>query len=649
MKQALKLLTRHNLRITNINMSKILPEWHERQQKERLLGVSFTGFGDVVDMLNLDETTQRELFQEFRNHVHAVATEYAQEMQVPMPMLSTTQKPEGCWSMEYLRTLDEGLVFMDELAPDITSRTKGGQDGFAELSSSWHAEGQVVTKTFAATEVPLSNITLANGRVLRVTPWHPLSVNGQWKRAGELEVGDVIDARYGTYRNTRNAALQDFADMQQFRSDARNYATPTQMSPELAYLVGAYWANGSFTTHNRIKYHQRDLDVHSRIQQIWFDLFGVETTIIRSTDRDSFTQDLGSVKLTEWFRLNGLDKESSASLTRMPYAIRTSSAECIRAFIAGYADGDGCFFRGSFCIDSVAESFMRHLQEVGETVGLVFGLSINKARSNSFGQRPVFKLILSRMKSLPEALTQINRLSVKAQHNPLQAPLREFSYEPTKVIQVFTEAESTPTYDIEVCNTHAYYQGGLYSHNTLSTLAGVSSGLHAPYAPKYLRRVRVARMSAVADAMRRAGFQPEPEFGEADLETANTWVFTFPVNTPAKRKAHEYTAIEQLERYKLIQNNWTDHNSSITVYIAQDEVEEVIQWLRENWDSYVAVSFLPKNDQVYPLMPFEAVDELPEMQGNILDVEAWLDLITLQGGVITDDLESCATGACPVR
>lgn len=223
---------------------------------------------------------------------------------------------------------------------------------------------------------------------------------------------------------------------------------------------------------------------------------------------------------------------------------------------------------------------------------------------------------------------------------------------------------------------------------SISTLPGVSSGLHAPYAPQYLRRVRVAKMNVVAQALVQAGFVPEPEYGvqhylcgdlpfptwEAalahaqtlaegvteephtliepvldTLDTATTWVFTFPVQTPARRTAHSYTAIEQLERYALIQNNWTDHNSSITVYIAQDEVEEVIQWLRRNWSSYVAVSFLPKNDQTYPLMPYEAVETLPELPGHVADVRAWVDLLTLQGGTVTDDLEGCETGACPVR
>lgn len=184
---------------------------------------------------------------------------------------------------------------------------------------------------------------------------------------------------------------------------------------------------------------------------------------------------------------------------------------------------------------------------------------------------------------------------------------------------------------------------------SISTLPGVSSGLHAPYAPKYLRRVRVASMNVVAKALVSAGFEPEPEFGQGTLEEANTWVFTFPVQTPARRTAHSYSAIEQLERYALIQNNWTDHNSSITVYISQDEVEEVIAWLRRNWSSYVAVSFLPKNDQTYPLMPYEAVDELPDLPGHVEDVRAWVDVLTLQGGTVTDDLEGCETGACPVR
>ncbi|API81821.1 ribonucleoside-triphosphate reductase [Thermus phage G20c] len=190
---------------------------------------------------------------------------------------------------------------------------------------------------------------------------------------------------------------------------------------------------------------------------------------------------------------------------------------------------------------------------------------------------------------------------------------------------------------------------------TLSLLAGVSSGVHPAYAPYYIRRVRINKHDSVAQALRALGMEPKPEVGYDSLDTADVWVFEFPVKTNAKRKAHDYTAVEQLERYKLVNSVYTEHNTSITVYVAPEEKEEVVDWLLQNWDHYVAVSFLPKDDSTYPLMPFEAISEeeynalvakLPDFSALDEDV-AFYDRL---GGLMGDDIDpSCATGACPVR
>lgn len=190
---------------------------------------------------------------------------------------------------------------------------------------------------------------------------------------------------------------------------------------------------------------------------------------------------------------------------------------------------------------------------------------------------------------------------------------------------------------------------------TLSLVSGVSSGVHPAYAPYYLRRVRISKHDAVAKALYFLGLEPKPEVGFTSLEEADTWVFEFPIKTPAYRKAHDYSAIEQLERYRTIQQVWTDHNTSITVYLHPSEKEAVVDWLLDNWEHYVAVSFLPKDDKTYPLMPFEAISQeeyqrriqtLPDFS-RLHDYVAAIEATGLQS---SDELDpSCASGACPVR
>jgi len=190
---------------------------------------------------------------------------------------------------------------------------------------------------------------------------------------------------------------------------------------------------------------------------------------------------------------------------------------------------------------------------------------------------------------------------------------------------------------------------------TLSLLAGVSSGVHPAYAPYYIRRIRINKHDSVARALWNLGIEPKPEVGYGSLEEADVWVFEFPVKSRARRKAHDYTAIEQLERYKLVNSVYTEHNTSITVYVSPNEKEQVVDWLLQNWDHYVAVSFLPKDDAAYPLMPFEAISEeeyqrLAAAMPNFATLDEDVAFYDRLGGLMGDDLDSsCASGVCPIR
>ena len=60
--------------------------------------------------------------------------------------------------------------------------------------------------------------------------------------------------------------------------------------------------------------------------------------------------------------------------------------------------------------------------------------------------------------------------------------------------------------------------------------------------------------------------------------------------------------------------NYVQHNCSVTVSYSPDEVPEMVDWFMENWDYYVGVSFLYRNDPSktakdlgYPYLPQEVV------------------------------------------
>jgi intein/homing endonuclease len=165
----------------------------------------------------------------------------------------------------------------------------------------------------------------------------------------------------------------------------------------------------------------------------------------------------------------------------------------------------------------------------------------------------------------------------------------------------------------------------------LSQVVDSSSGIHARYAPYYIRRVRIASTDSLYRMMKDQHYPFYPEVGQSEA-TTTTWVAEFPVKSP-KSKHYSITmnAMEQLEYWKLVKENYTEHNPSCTISIEEGEWIQVAHWLYQNWEIIGGLSFLPKNKHVYQLAPYEEiteaqyekmVNELPKIDfGKILEYE----------------------------
>jgi hypothetical protein len=85
-------------------------------------------------------------------------------------------------------------------------------------------------------------------------------------------------------------------------------------------------------------------------------------------------------------------------------------------------------------------------------------------------------------------------------------------------------------------------------------------------------------------------------------------VLEFPVKAPERALfRNDLTAIEQLEYWKRVKLNFTEHNPSVTISVGENEWIGVANWLYENWDILGGLSFLPREDHVYELAPYEEV------------------------------------------
>ncbi|MDJ0754583.1 MAG: ATP cone domain-containing protein [Ardenticatenaceae bacterium] len=137
-----------------------------------------------------------------------------------------------------------------------------------------------------------------------------------------------------------------------------------------------------------------------------------------------------------------------------------------------------------------------------------------------------------------------------------------------------------------------------------SQLLNSASGLHARWAPYYIRNVRVGSHTPVLNVLKDAGVPLDPENGQTK-ENANTWVAHFPVKAPESAVTrNDRTALQQCEFWLQNKINYTEHNPSVTITYRPNEVIDLIRWVWEHQDIIGGMAFLPAFDAQYDQMPY---------------------------------------------
>ncbi|MBE5772845.1 MAG: ribonucleoside-triphosphate reductase, adenosylcobalamin-dependent [Clostridiales bacterium] len=186
---------------------------------------------------------------------------------------------------------------------------------------------------------------------------------------------------------------------------------------------------------------------------------------------------------------------------------------------------------------------------------------------------------------------------------------------------------------------------------TLSLLPTVSSGIHYSHAPYYVRRIRISATDPLCRVCEELGYPVYPEVGQ-DAATCRTKVVEFPVKAPAGRVKADASAIEQLENYRMFMKHYVDHNCSITIHVRDHEWEDVEEWVWNNWDDVVALSFLSYDENFYELLPYEAIDEAEYLSRKAAMKPFNPALISKYEREETEldiGASECVNGVCPVR
>lgn len=184
---------------------------------------------------------------------------------------------------------------------------------------------------------------------------------------------------------------------------------------------------------------------------------------------------------------------------------------------------------------------------------------------------------------------------------------------------------------------------------TVSQLVDSASGLHGRHSEYYIRSVRADNKDPLTRFMIESGIPNEPDV----TKPLSTTVFYFPMKSPeGSIKRDDWSAIQQLEYWKRIQENWCEHKPSITVSVKEDEWPEVGGWVYKNFDIISGVSFLPYSNHTYRQAPYDACTEerYQTMKAKMPKEIRWEDLSFYELEDTTSGMQTlaCAADGCEV-
>ena len=151
---------------------------------------------------------------------------------------------------------------------------------------------------------------------------------------GQVRAGDWVGIRYGGTWSELPAALP-FAKPRATRGSEKKIRTPEVMSTELAFLLGAYLAEGHTTRSNWSVILTNSVEeVLIRAQQAWWDVFGLRARITRQPDR-CMGLVVSSKRLVEFMDL--MECGGRASHKRVPRFVLEGRRDHALTFLQGAA------------------------------------------------------------------------------------------------------------------------------------------------------------------------------------------------------------------------------------------------------------------------------------------------------------------------
>lgn len=472
-----------------------------------------------------------------------------------------TTAPTGCLVPDSMVHTNEGLLTLEELIPNY----KDYQDGEWIPQSSLeavneHNDFKTVKNTFVNGFKPTKKLQTSSGVDIEGTPNHKFRIydaNAEekysWRKLEDISVGDKIIYKIGGYDKKENKKLliPDYTA----HGNENEITLPEEMTPDFAYFLGAYNADGS--THKKgIRISLNHLKGEAtHISKIVKDIFGWDVSI-SNNGRNCDTVYISSQRLLRFLEENDLIKNRTLEI-EIPKAVRQSSKESVLAYIDGYFFGDGSAFGSTKYIDTFSKKNAQQLATVMRAVGInsriaVYDKSLDEA---SFSDNLEYRVYFKKFGSVGEEKTS---RFIKTEIREDVEALKEFG-DGLFIDEVISVEDSENfTLDIEVPEGRTYIANSYVSHNTTSLTLGnnCSSGIEPIFSLQYERTVRQDDGSDKKDIVYDYGWLEYLEFAkengiEVDVNNLPDWLVT----------SHQIPIKEGIDVQSAFQK-WIDHSIS---------------------------------------------------------------------------------------
>jgi Fe-S cluster assembly scaffold protein SufB len=412
----------------------------------------------------------------------------------------------GCVCAGELVYTERGPVPIEQVEPGTRVWS------FDEARRLWVLRPVVARKDSGLQQV--YEITLSNGRSLRLTANHPLLTvqydatrpqklgrySLRWKPVEALQSGDLIifptalQAEGQPYHFARPNLPDQFTGRNQHGAEypiASHARQPVQLpeyaDEDICWLLGLWIAEGDSTIqrgrsghrYGRVGFSVPTSDrAYPRLISLLTRYFGNHAIELRKDER---YLRVNSLEFALWLQANGF--VSGAKEKRIPAWVFTLPSTLQAAFLAGYLDGDGCAKGNRLSLKSANRALLQDVQQLALQCGIhasaVYSHTVEADinRTGRAKQYTAYRVDLTNVVPLLPHLTPTlrERLTTPKRARRHQ---RLRGFRATRLltpemgvarIEAITPSIVAPTYDLEVAEAHSFVVNGVLVHNSRVT------------------------------------------------------------------------------------------------------------------------------------------------------------------------------------